>query len=189
MKFLIDFFPALLFFVALKFGDIFLATKVIIAASLVQVAYAWIKHRHVSPMLLASLALIVVFGGLTLFLRNEIFVKWKPTVLYWCVALALAGSMLFFKKNLIQSMFQNLLNAQKEASIQMPASVWAKLNYAWIGFFFFMGVLNLLIAFAFDFSVETWAAFKVFGSTGCMLVFLLGQMLLLSKYIEEKKHD
>ena len=179
MKFLFDLFPVILFFAAFKLGDIFIATGVAIAATFIQIGWVWMKHRKVDTMLWVSLVIITVFGGMTLIFHNETFIKWKPTVLYWALALGLAGSYLFFRKNLIRSVLA--------AQIEAPDFVWQRLNWAWIGFFVFMGFANLAVAFAFNLSTETWVNFKLFGGIGLMLVFAVIQGLMLSKYIEEKK--
>ena len=179
MKFLADLFPVLLFFAAFKFAGIFVATAVAMAATVCQIAWMWFRHRKVDGMLWASLIIILVFGGATLLLHDETFIKWKPTVLYWTLALGLAGSQLFFGKNLIRQ----LLGGQ----IALPDPLWKTLNWSWIGFFTFMGAANLTVAFALGLSTETWVNFKLFGGMGLMLVFALGQGLLLSKYIDEEK--
>ena len=179
MKFLADLFPVLLFFAAFKFAGIFVATGVAMAATVCQIGWMWFRHRKVDGMLWASLAIIMVFGGATLLLHDETFIKWKPTVLYWSLALGLAGSQLFLGKNLIRK----LIGEQ----ISLPESLWAKLNWAWIGFFTFMGVANLAVAFALGLSTETWVNFKLFGGMGMMLAFALAQGLVLSKYIDEEK--
>ncbi|SDH08851.1 septation protein A [Propionivibrio dicarboxylicus] len=179
MKFLFDLFPVLLFFAAFKFGDIFVATGVAMAATVAQIGWTWFRHRRVDGMLWASLAIITVFGSATLLLHDETFIKWKPTVLYWTLALGLAGSRLFFRKNLIRT----VLGEQ----ITLPDPVWEKLNAAWIGFFVFMGIANLTVAFALGLSTDAWVNFKLFGGMGLMLVFALAQGLMLSKYIDEEK--
>ncbi|WP_153111393.1 septation protein A [Propionivibrio limicola] len=178
MKFLFDLFPVILFFAAFKLTNIFVATGVAIAATFGQIAWAWFRHRKVDTMLWISLAIITVFGGMTLFFHDETFIKWKPTVLYWFFALALAGSALFLKRNLIR-----LLLGQQ---IELPARIWDRLNWAWAGFFVFMGFANLAVAFGLGLSTEAWVNFKLFGGTGLMLLFALGQGLVLSKYMEEK---
>ncbi len=179
MKFLFDLFPVILFFAAFKLGDIFIATGVAIAATFAQIGWTWMRHRKVDTMLWVSLGIITVFGGMTLIFHDETFIKWKPTVLYWALAAGLAGSSLLFGKNLIRT----LLAEQVEA----PDVVWQRLNWSWIGFFVFMGVANLIVAFALNLSTETWVNFKLFGGIGLMLVFAIIQGLMLSKYIEEKK--
>jgi intracellular septation protein len=177
MKFLFDIFPVLLFFVAYKTSDIFVATAVAIAATTVQIGWVWFRHRKVDPMLWVSLAIIVVFGGATLLLRNELFIKWKPTVLYWLFGTTLLVAEFGFRKNLIRAMMSK--------QIELPAAVWSRLNFSWIGFFAFMGALNLYIAY--NFATDIWVDFKLFGGMGLMLVFVLAQALMLSKYVQDKE--
>lgn len=131
MKFLFDLFPVILFFVAYKVADIYVATGVAIAATFAQIAWLLIRGRKIDTMLWVSLVVITVFGGMTLFLHDEAFIKWKPTILYWAFASVLLGGMWFRKKNLIRI----LLAGQME----LPDVAWNKLNWAWIGFFVFMG--------------------------------------------------
>lgn len=178
MKFLFDLFPVILFFIAFKFAGIYAATGVAIAATFAQIGWVWFKHRKVDTMLWVSLGVVTVFGGMTLIFHDETFIKWKPTVLYWAFAAGLAGGMLFFRKNLIRS----LLAEQME----LPEPVWRQLNWSWVGFFVFMGIANLAVAFAFNLSTDDWVNFKLFGGMGLMLVFVIAQGLVLSKYIEEK---
>ena len=178
MKFLFDLFPVILFFIAFKVSGIFVATGVAIVATLLQILWVWFRHRKVENMLWISLAIIVVFGGMTLIFHDETFIKWKPTVLYWTFGLVLAVSELAFGKNLIRS----LLSKQ----IELPESVWKHLNWSWVAFFAFMGAINLAVAFALGFSTEAWVNFKLFGGMGLTLLFALAQGLLLSKHIEEK---
>ena len=177
MKFLFDLFPVILFFIAFKAFDIYVATGVAIAATFAQIGWLWFRGRKIDTMLWVSLVIITVFGGMTLALHDETFIKWKPTVLYWAFAAVLLGGTLFFKKNLMRT----LLAEQME----LPEAAWKTLNWSWIGFFVFMGVANLVVAF--NFSTDDWVNFKLFGGMGLMLVFVLGQGLLLSKYLEENK--
>lgn len=176
MKFLFDLFPVILFFIAYKVFDIYVATAVAIAATFAQIGWLWFRGRKIDTMLWVSLVIISVFGGMTLVLHDEDFIKWKPTVLYWAFAATLLGGSLLMKKNLIR-----LLLAEQ---MQLPEVAWEKLNWSWIAFFAFMGVANLLVAF--NFSTDDWVNFKLFGGIGLMLLFVLAQGLLLSKYIEEK---
>ena len=177
MKFLFDLFPVILFFIAFKVSGIYVATAVAIAASFAQIGWLLARGRKVDTMLWVSLAIIVVFGGATLLLQDETFIKWKPTVLYWLFGAALAGAKLFFRKNLIRKLM--------EQQISLPDRVWGQLNASWIGFFAVMGVANLFVAF--NFSTDTWVNFKLFGGMGLMLAFIVGQSLLLAKYVEEEK--
>jgi intracellular septation protein len=179
MKFLFDIFPVILFFVAFKFYDIYVATAVAIAATFLQIGWLWLRRRKIENMLWVSLAVIVVFGGATLLLQNETFIKWKPTVLYWLFAAALAMAQLGFRKNLIRAMM--------EAQVTLPDPVWIRLLASWIAFFSVMGALNLIVAY--NFSTDTWVNFKLFGGIGLMLVFVVLQALMLSRHIEEKKPE
>ncbi len=202
MKLLFDLFPVILFFGAFKYSEkhpetaadlltsllgsaavdlkqapILLATVVVIVATVAQIVWVRIRHGKVDKMLWISLGLVVVFGGLTLFFQNEAFIKWKPTLLYW----VFAGSMAFSSLVLIKNAIRTMLGEQ----MTLPEPVWARVNLAWIAFFAAMGVLNLIIAF--NFPTDTWVNFKLFGGMGLMLLFVLAQGMLLSKYIEEDK--
>lgn len=177
MKFLFDFFPILLFFIAYKFGGIYVATGVAIAASFVQIGWVMARGKKVEPMMWISLAIIVFFGGATLLLHNETFIKWKPTVLYWLFAVILLGGAWLFKKNFIRVMM--------EKQVSLPDSVWNNLNLSWAAFFIVMGVANLYVAY--NFSTDDWVNFKLFGTTGMMLVFVVIQSFMLSKHIQDKE--
>ena len=179
MKFLFDIFPVVLFFVAFKVYDIYVATAVAIAATLLQVGWTWLRHRKVDKMLWVGLAVIVVFGGATLLLQDEMFIKWKPTVLYWLFAVVLAVAVLAFRKNLIRAMM--------EAQVTLPEAVWGRLLASWIAFFALMGALNLLVAY--NFSTDAWVNFKLFGGIGLMLAFILLQALVLARHVEDKRAD
>jgi len=178
MKFLFDLFPIILFFVAYKFAGIFAATAVAIAATVGQIGWVWFRHHKVDTMLWVSLVIVTVFGGATLLFQNPTFIKWKPTVLYWFFAGALIFSAVALKKNLIRKML--------EAQMKLPEPIWGTLNLVWAGFFGLMGVLNLFIAY--NFSEDTWVNFKLFGGMGLMIVFVLAQGMLLSRYIEEESN-
>jgi intracellular septation protein len=176
MKFLFDLFPVILFFVAYKLADLYVATGVAMAATFAQIAWLLFRGRKIDTMLWVSLVVITVFGGMTLLLHDEAFIKWKPTILYWAFAATLLGGVLFRRKNLIRILMAGQMD--------LPDAAWDKLNWAWMGFFVFMGIINLLVAF--NFSTDDWVNFKLFGATGLTLVFVLAQGLLLSKHIEEK---
>jgi intracellular septation protein len=175
MKFFFDLFPVLLFFVAFKAYDIFVATAVAIVATMAQIGWLRFRQHQIDKMMWINLAIIVVFGGATLISQDETFIKWKPTVFYWLMATALIVSNQFFRKNLIQLML--------EKQVQLPSIIWNKLNLSWVGFFLLMGCLNLYVAF--NFSVDSWVTFKLFGSTGLMLIFIILQVMMLGKHIKE----
>ena len=202
MKLLFDLFPVILFFGAFKYAEknpetaaawvasllgsavvdvkqapILLATVVVIAATIAQIAWVHFRHGKVDKMLWISLGLVVVFGGMTLAFQNEAFIKWKPTILYWVFAISLGFSALVMKKNPMKAMLGEQLT--------LPEPVWGKVTLSWIAFFAVMGVLNLLVAF--NFPTDTWVNFKLFGGMGLMLVFILLQGVVLSRYMEENK--
>ncbi|OQS40392.1 septation protein A [Chromobacterium haemolyticum] len=177
MKFFTDLFPVVLFFATYWLSrDMFIATGVAIVATTLLVGWTWLRHRKVDTMQWVSLGLIVVLGGATLLLHDKHFIMWKPTVLYWVMGAGLLISDFLDKNGLKLMMGQQL---------QLPAPVWRKLTWAWVGFFAFMGALNLFVAYRF--SEDVWVNFKLFGGLGLMLAFVIAQSLFLSKYIEEKK--
>jgi len=177
MKFLFDLFPVILFFVAFKFGGIYVATSVAIVATFGQIGWLKMRGRKVDTMMWVSLGIIVVFGGATLLLHDETFIKWKPTVLYWFFAGSLAGANLFLKKNIIKG----LLGEQ----MQLPEQAWNRLNWSWAAFFTLMGALNLYVAF--NYPLDTWVNFKLFGGMGLMIVFAILQAVYLARYLQEKE--
>lgn len=184
MKFLFDFFPIALFFIAFKMGDIYLATVTAIVASVVQVIWSRYKTGRFEKLPLITLGTIVILGGATLFFRNELFIKWKPTALYWLLALALLISQFIGKKPLMQRLL--------EQNIELPTKIWHQLNLSWALFFTTMGIANLYVVYHFD--TNTWVNFKLFGTMGLTLVFILIQGLYMTKYFkqpaaEELKND
>ena len=179
MKFLFDLFPVIVFFVAFKLAGIYVATGVAIAATFAQVGWLRLRRRRVDPMLWASLAIIVVFGGATLVLENDIFIRWKPTVLYWLFAGALVVSKLFFRKDLLKVVMRG--------QIVLPERIWTRLNWMWTGFFVFMGAANLYVAYGY--SQEAWVNFKVFGGIGLMLIFVVAQAMYLARHVEPSEGE
>ncbi len=173
MKILIDFFPILLFFGAYKFYDIYVATGVLMAATVLQMGLIYAIDRRLQTIHKITLVLILVFGALTLFLHDERFIKWKPTVLYAAMALALAVALWFYKKNFLQL----LLGSQ----LELPAAVWTRLNLAWIGYCAFMAALNGYVA-AF-YSTEAWVNFKLWGYA-FPLVFIVAQGLYIARHLK-----
>jgi len=179
MKFLFDFFPVLLFFVAFKAYDIYVATAVAIAASMVQVGWYWLQYRRFEKMHIVTLTLITVMGGATLVLHDETFIMWKPSILNWVFAIAFVGSQFIGKKPIIQRMM--------EGSVSLPEHIWNRLSYAWALFFIFLGVVNLYVAYNYD--LDTWVNFKLFGLTGLSFVFIILQAFYIGKYMQEPKDD
>jgi intracellular septation protein len=204
LKLLFDLFPVLLFFAAYKLGTanpdvatalasnllgtlvadgrvpheqapILLATAAAIVASIVQVGYLLARGRKVDPALWLGLAVIVLFGGATIWLHDEAFIKWKPTILYWLFAALLLGGRLLAGKNLLRS----LLGTQ----LDVAAPVWERLLWAWIAFFGAVGVLNLWVAFSFP--TDTWVNFKLFGLFGLTLAFALAVGVWLARHMKQ----
>jgi intracellular septation protein len=176
MKAFLDFFPVVLFFIVFKFSDVFTATAVAIVATIAQIAWLKYKFGKVETMQWVSLGVIVIFGGATLISQNETFIKFKPSVLYILMALALIIGEYGFGKNFLKQLMSS--------KVQVEDSVWRVLVNAWGVFFLGMSALNLWVAYNFD--TDTWVNFKMFGGMGLMFVFVLGQAVYLSKYLQ---HD
>lgn len=184
MKLLFDFFPIVLFFITFKqYEDqkegILAATVVIIVATIVQVSISWWRSRKIEKLHVITLVLIIVFGGATLLLEDELFIKWKPTVVNWLFAAAFLGSQFIGRKNLVQRMM--------EGSLELPAEVWTRLNVSWALFFVLMGVLNVYVVYNFD--TETWVNFKLFGLLGLTVLFVIGQGVYLMRHMPKDDED
>lgn len=205
MKLLFDFLPIILFFGTFKVAEgrkewaaqfasehlgfvvnggvvgaseapVLLATVVVILATLAQVAWIIARGRKVDTMLWVSLALVTVFGGATIWFHNETFIKWKPRVLYWVMGLSFWLSQLVFRKNLLRALIGEQLT--------LPPGVWQRLNFMWVAFFAFMGLLNLYVAYSF--STDTWVNFKLFGGIGLMFAFTIAQGLYISRHVQDE---
>jgi intracellular septation protein len=173
MRFVADYFPLLLFFAAFKWQGIWVATAVAIAASVIQIA--WFHWRgNVSAVHWLSLAIIVVFGGATLVLRDETFIKWKPTVLYLAFGAILAAGKLVWRRDFLAVVMKE---------IALPTPIWTRLTWAWVVFFAGMALANWYIAL--HFPTDTWVNFKVWGGIGLFLVFALAQGLFLARHVIE----
>ncbi|MBV7481910.1 septation protein A [Bordetella sp. BOR01] len=178
-KFLFDLFPLILFFIAYRFTDIYTATAVAIAASVAQFIWLRATGKRIEATHWINLSVIVIFGGATLWLHSDVFIKWKPTVLYWLFGGALLGARLLFKRNLMR----RLLGTQ----IELPDAAWDKLNLSWALFFLAAGAVNLYVAFSGHFTESQWVNFKVFGLMGLLLVFVIGQSLWLGRHIQQPR--
>ena len=156
MKMLADLFPVILFFVAYQLFDIYVATQVAIGAAALQVAYHKLRYGQVANAQWLTLGLLVVFGGLTVALRDPTFIKWKPTVVNWLFAGAFLFSQMFMRRGLLRRMMDH--------AVALPDTIWLRLNTAWVMFFFSMGVVNLYVAY--NYPEQTWVNFKLFGFLG-----------------------
>ena len=175
MQFLIDYFPLLLFFAAFKLWDIYVATAVAIVASVAQIAYFRWRRGKVEVVHWLSLAIIAVFGGATLLLHDETFIKWKPTVLYWLFAAILAVGRLGFRRNLIGALLKE---------ITLPDAVWARVTWIWVGFLLAMGGVNLYVAT--HYSTAAWVNFKVWGAMGMFFLLAVGTVASVARYLPER---
>ena len=176
MKLLLDFIPLLLFFGAYKLWGIYAGTAVLMGATAVQMAVIYAIDKKLSTMHKATLVLILLFGALTLALQDERFIKWKPTVLYGAMALALAVALWGMRKNVLQLMLGTQLI--------LPQPVWHRLTIAWIGYCLFMATINAYVAVYF--STEQWVNFKLWGYV-FPLIFLVGQGVYISRHWQGDK--
>jgi intracellular septation protein len=176
MKLLFDMLPVVLFFIAFKTADIYVATGVAIITSVLQIGWLKLRGKAIETMQWVSLGIIVVFGGMTLLFHDETFIKWKPTVLYGFFAIALLIGRYLMGRNLIQVMMGK--------QIRLPDGVWDRLNLAWILFFWAMAGLNLFVAYRF--ATETWVNFKLFGTLGLTLAFVVAQAVYFSRHVIEE---
>ncbi|NNA07799.1 septation protein A [Pseudomonas lundensis] len=188
MKQFIDFIPLLLFFIVYKiepriveiaghsltFGGIFSATAMLIASSVVVYGILFFKQRKLEKSQWLTLIACLVFGSLTLAFHSETFLKWKAPVVNWLFALVFAGSHFIGNTLLIKRVMGHALT--------LPDGVWTRLNLAWIAFFVFCGAANLFVAFTFQ---SIWVDFKVFGSLGLTVLFLVGQGIYLSRHLHD----
>ncbi len=187
LKLALEFGPVLLFFVGFKFfkdktyhigntdySGFVVMTAIFVVLIAASTALLWKLTGKLSKMQLMTLILVVVMGGATVWFHNETFIKWKPSVLYWAMALSFWISQVVFRKNLLHTLMGGQLD--------LPAPVWRTLTRAWIGFFSLMGFLNLYVAYSF--STEAWVNFKLFGSLGLMLIFTLAQGVYLSRHLK-----
>lgn len=174
MQLLVDLLPVIAFFIAYKLAGIYVATGVLIVGVLLQTVVSWVRHRKVSPMLLTSAVLVLVFGGLTLLIHDAAFIMWKPSIVNWLFAAAFLVSQFLRGPTIVQRMMG-------ENVVLDPAS-WRRLNLMWVGFFLFAGTLNLYVAYRYD--EATWVNFKLFGLMGLTLVFALAQGVWIARKAE-----
>lgn len=174
IKFLLDFLPIGLFFIAYKYFNLMVATQVAIAASLLQLIWLRISTGKIQKINLISFLSILILGSATLLLKNDIFVKWKPTVVYWALGAALLFSQLFMAKPFIQRL--------GESSVRLPERIWRQLNGIWSSFFVGLGIVNLYVVY--NFSTTAWVNFKLFGTLGLTLVFIVLQSLYMAKHAQ-----
>lgn len=174
MRFLIDFFPIVLFVTAYKLQDIYTATAVLMAATVLQTGIIYGVDRKLQTMQKVTLVLVLVFGVLTLVLQDERFIKWKPTVLYTSMAIVLGSALWGWKKNFLQIMLGSQLT--------LPTFVWGRLTVIWVAYFLFMAAINGYVAAYY--STEDWVNFKLWGYI-FPVVFIIGQGLYIARHIKD----
>lgn len=208
VKILFDFLPVALFFVVFKYADahkawaasfatghlgfligggvvgekeapILLATAVVIVATAAQVVVLKLLRRNVPRMLWVSLGLVVVLGALTIYLKSDTFIKWKPTLLYWAFAAVIALAPIVAGKGVLQAVMGG--------QFELPAEVWKRLTIAWVVFFAAMGALNLWVAYTL--STDAWVNFKLFGGIGLLLAFMVGQGVYLTRHLPDEPDE
>ncbi|MHB1949725.1 MAG: septation protein A [Gammaproteobacteria bacterium] len=181
LNFLYEFLPVVLFFIAFKYYGIYTATVVGIVVSALQLGLSTIWQRRLDKKQLITLLVFILFGGMTLYFHNPIFVKWKPSVVFWIFGTVLFLSHFVGKKPLMRRMLESVLDGKAS----LPDFIWSRLNIAWTVFFFILGTINIYVAYTF--STETWVNFKLYGILGLLFAFSFLQALYLSRYISEVK--
>ena len=179
MHAIFEYLPLVIFFIFYKFADIYWATGSLIVTSAIQIGYYLIKKQPIPKRNLVLFALILVFGGLTIFFHDDAFLKWKVTIINALFAIALLVSQLVFKKNLIKEMMSE--------GLTLPEKIWTRLSVAWALFFLLCSVLNIYIAY--NFPLETWVNFKVFGLLAMTFVFAIGSIAALYKYLPKEQES
>lgn len=163
MKQLLNFIPLIFFFVFLMMYDIFAGVKALMISATVAFVVSWLIYKKIEKVELFSYLMIMIFGGLTLYLHNEDFIKWKVTLINFLFAIVLLISQVFFKKNLIQKLLGK--------EIQLETAAWNKLNILWAFFFIFCGIISLYVTY--NMSTEFFGVFKTFILPGASLLLAL----------------
>ena len=177
MKFFFDYFPIICFFVAYKLWGIYVATAVTMATSFIQIGVFWLCYRRFEKLHIITFVMVMLLGGSTLIFHKDIFIKWKPTIVYWAFGLTLLGSQIFSKKTIMQHML--------DEKVSLPVLIWRRLNISWGIFFLVLGFINVYVIY--NFSTNAWVNFKLFGTLGIIMVFAVAQSLYMSKYMQADK--
>lgn len=175
MNFIFDFFPILAFFLCYKIFDIYVATGVAIVISFLQLAYVWFKHKKIDKTMLITLITITILGSATLIFHDELFIKWKPTVLYWSLSLVILYRYIFSYESSLKSILAD--------KVILLDEVWSNIDKVVIAFLSALGALNLIIAYNYD--TNTWVYFKLFGTLGLTLIFSVCLSFYMAKNATE----
>lgn len=171
---LFELIPLIGFFIAYKTHDIYVAVVVLMVLMALGLVVHRVQKKTITNMQWVSFILVVIFGGITIAFRNDLFIKWKPTVLNWGFGVAFLMSHFIGKRTFTE----RIMSA---AQINAPKEVWEKLNWSWVIFFFISGALNIVVAY--QFSTDVWVNFKLFGLFGLTFLFAIGQALYLKNYL------
>ncbi|HET7923043.1 MAG TPA: inner membrane-spanning protein YciB [Gammaproteobacteria bacterium] len=174
MSSLLEFLLLAAFFGAYLWRGIFFATGVLMVGSVIVLAVSWWRTRKLEPMPLAVTILALVLGGVTLVSHDPVFIKWKFSLVEWLFGLVFLGSH-FLRRPLIRKML--------ESQIRLPDPVWSRLNLMWAGFFLLLGSANVVVIYSFDTAV--WMQFKMWWSTGAMLVFVILQAVYMGRHVQD----
>ena len=192
MKQLFDFLPLIFFFIFYKMdprsieiaghpytlGGIYSATFILILSTIVIYGFQFIKQKKLDRSQVITLLGVMLFGGLTLGFHSEVFIKWKAPVINWVFGIVFILSPYVTKQPLIQKMMGH--------AVALPENMWRRLNLSWAVFFLALGTANLYVAFNFE---HYWVDFKVFGSLGLTLLFIIGQFIILGKHMKPVKKN
>lgn len=171
MHILFDFIPIALFFIFFKLYDIYVATAVAMLTTILQIAYMWFRNKQVEKAPIITLVVILILGGATLFFHNELFIKWKPTVIYWALSLIFIGSNILNKGSMSQRMLAEQISVSNDK--------WQIIDKMVVVFFLFLGSLNIYIAYSYN--TEVWVNFKLFGTLAITLLFCVGISCYIAK--------
>ncbi len=156
------------------------ATAALIAATVIQISYNWLRHKKIEKMHIVTLVLVVIFGGATIYFKEPQFLIWKVSIANWLFAVVFFASHFIGNKTPI-------VKRMMQANISMPDNAWNRLSISWVLFFVLTGVINLIVAHFYSFDI--WVDFKLFGILGLTLVFVIAQGFFLSKHIIEEDSE
>ncbi len=178
MKQLIDFIPLIVFFVLYKFYDIYVATGALIVATAIQIGLTYFLYKKVEKMQLITFVMVAIFGGMTIFLQDDNFIKWKVTIVYAVFAIGLLVTDLMGKP---------LIKGMLGSEITLPDRVWRTVNWMWVGFFTAAALLNIYIAFSLP--LDVWVNFKVFGLLAATLLFTIVTGAYIYKHLPKEESE
>ena len=178
MKQILDFIPLIVFFALYKMYDIYVATGALIAATAIQIVLTFVLYKKVEKMQLITFAMVAIFGGMTIFLHDENFIKWKVTIVYVIFAVGLAVS---------HAMGKSAIKGMLGKEITLPDAVWTKINWAWVGFFSFCAGLNVYVAF--ELPLDVWVNFKVFGLLIATFAYMIATGFYIYKHMPKEQKE